>query len=83
MSDEQIMRAAIQKVATGPEYSKDLSLDEARDAMRVVLSGRADPVQAGVLLIALRMKRETLDEFTGALQALREVTLEATAEVDE
>ncbi len=83
MSDEQIMRAAIQKVATGPEYSKDLSLDEARDAMRVILSGKADPVQAGVLLIALRMKRETLDEFTGALQALREVTLEATADVDE
>ncbi|HHJ20871.1 MAG TPA: anthranilate phosphoribosyltransferase [Gammaproteobacteria bacterium] len=83
MSDQQIMRTAIQKVATGPEYSKDLTLDEAHAAMKVVLSGQADPVQAAVLLIALRMKRETLDEFTGALRALREVTLEVVADVAE
>ena len=79
----EIMRSAIQKVATGPEYSKDLSHDEAHDAMQVILQGLADPVQAGVLLIALRMKRETLDEYTGALQAVREMTDTAVAEVPE
>eukprot|EP00494_Astrolonche_serrata_P017896 UN18086 len=60
LSDAQDnMRTCIQKVATGPEYSKDLSFEEARDAMATILDGSADPVQAAVYLIALRMKRET------------------------
>ena len=64
------MRSCIQKVATGPEYSKDLSFEEAHAAMRLILEGRADPVQTAVLLIALRMKRETEDENRGILQAI-------------
>ncbi len=80
---QDILRACIQKVATGPEYSKDLSREEARAAMAEILAGRAHPVQAGVFLIALRMKRETLEEFKGLLEALRAVVREATAPVDE
>ena len=53
------MRSYIQRIATGPEYSKDISFAEARDAMNHILDGSADPVQAGIFLIALRMKRET------------------------
>ncbi len=64
------MRRFLQQVATGPELSKDLTLDEARTAMEYILEGRADEVQAAVFLIALRMKRETLDELLGVLQAL-------------
>ena len=64
------MRSYIQRVATGPEYSKDISFEEARDAMQHILDGTADPVQAGIFLIALRMKRETLDENGGSLQAI-------------
>jgi anthranilate phosphoribosyltransferase len=51
--------------------------------MRLVLDGEVDPVQAGVFLIALRMKRETDDENRGLLEAIREATLRATAPVDE
>jgi anthranilate phosphoribosyltransferase len=40
-------------------------------------------VQAGVFLIALRMKRETDDEVRGVLDAIREATHRATAPVDE
>ncbi|MCX4189194.1 anthranilate phosphoribosyltransferase [Methylophaga sp. OBS3] len=65
---------AIKKVATGPHLSKDLSLEESRDAMLEILTGKVDPVQAAVLLIALRMKRETDDENLGMLQALQQVT---------
>ncbi len=68
------MRAAIQKVATGPEYSKDLAYDEAYPALRAVFSGEADEVQAAVLLIALRMKRETADENAAGMQALYDIT---------
>ena len=76
------MRSYIQRVATGPEYSKDISFEEARDAMSHILDGSADPVQAGIFLIALRMKRETLDENGGCLQAIIDAANIVTAAVD-
>ena len=78
-----MMRSVIGRIATGPEYSKDISAEEARDAMRAILNSHADPVQAGIFFIALRMKRETDDENTGVLDAITEVTESATASVDE
>ena len=77
------MRRCIQKVATGPEYSKDLTFAEARAAMRCILADDADPVEAAVYLIALRMKRETQEENRGTLQAIREALESATAPVDQ
>ena len=78
-----MMRSIIQRIATGPELSKDISRDEARAGMRFILEGQVDPVQAGVFLIALRMKRETDDEILGVLQAIHDVTHSVTAPVDE
>ena len=65
------MRSYLQRVATGPELSKDISLEEARHGMQLILDGEADPVQAGIFLIALRMKRESDDETRGMLEAIR------------
>lgn len=76
------MRSYIQRVATGPEYSKDITFEEAQDAMSHILAGTADPVQAGIFLIALRMKRETLDENGGSLQAIIDASNIITADVD-
>ena len=78
-----MMRSILQRIATGPELSKDISRDEARAGMRFILEGQVDPVQAGVFLIALRMKRETDDEILGVLQAIHDVTHGITAPVDE
>ena len=78
-----MMRSIIGRIATGPELSKDISRDEACAGMRFILEGQVDPVQAGVFLIALRMKRETDDENRGVLQAIRDVTHSVTAAVDE
>ncbi|MBK1654491.1 anthranilate phosphoribosyltransferase [Allochromatium vinosum] len=78
-----MMRSIIQRIATGPELSKDISLDEARAGMRAILDGTVDPVQAGIFLIALRMKRETDDEMKGVLDAIREATGHVVADVDE
>ena len=78
-----VMRSIIQRIATGPELSKDISREEAQDGMRYILKGNADPVQAGIFLIALRMKRETDDEIKGILDALLEMTDTTTAPVDE
>jgi anthranilate phosphoribosyltransferase len=77
------MRSIIKRIATGPELSKDISFDEAREGMRFVLDGSVDPVQAALFLIALRMKRETDDENRGVLAAIRDATRTVTAAVDE
>ena len=78
-----VMRSIIKRIATGPELSKDISYEEARDGMRFVLEDQVDPVQAAIFLIALRMKRETDDENKGVLEAIREATSTVTAPVDE
>ncbi len=77
------MRAFIQRIATGPELSKDLDRDEARAGMRQVLNGNADPVQAALFLIALRMKRESEDEEAGVLDALLETVAGVDVDVDD
>ena len=79
---DEILYKCIQKVATGPGYSKSLTQEDACDALTTILDGSADPVRAGVFLIALRMKRESMDENKGFLEALVNTTKRVTAEVD-
>ena len=83
LDPNELMRSIIQRIATGPELSKDITLDEARAGMQAILTDQVDQVQAAVFLIALRMKRETDDEAKGVLQAIREATLRVEAPVDE
>ena len=68
---------------SNPELSKDVALEEARAGMRAILEGQVDPVQAGIFLIALRMKRETDDECKGVMEAILDATQMVTAPVDE
>ena len=46
VNDPTLMRSIIQRIATGPELSKDITRDEARRGMRLVLDGAVDPVQS-------------------------------------
>ena len=78
-----MMRSILQRIATGPHLSKDITREEARLGLRAILQNHVHPVQAAIFLIALRMKRETDDELIGMLDALREVTQTVTAPVDE
>ena len=77
------MRSIIQRIATGPELSKDIALDEARAGMGAILAAQVDPIQAGIFLIALRMKRESDDELRGILDAVRDATNAVVADVDD
>ena len=83
VADAALMRSVIQRVATGPELSKNITRDEARAVMHSLLDGSADPVQAGVFLIGLRMKRETDDELRGVMDALQERTNVTQSSLDE
>lgn len=79
---DQLMRSIIQRIATGPELSKDISREEAREGMSLILENKVDSVQAAVFLIALRMKRETDDENLGVLDAIQDATTTVIAPVD-
>lgn len=81
LSPDDRMVSYLKRIATGPQMSKNLSREEARDGMTLVLNRSVDPVRAGVFLVALRMKRETDDENLGVLAALRDTTHFTTVEV--
>ena len=80
---QQAVRAAIQDVAVGPDRGRDIPRERAELVMSAILDGAVDEVQAAVLLIALRMKRESLDEFFGLFTAMQQSVESVTAQVDE
>jgi anthranilate phosphoribosyltransferase len=50
---------------------KYLSQDEAASALELIMSGECTPAQIAGLLVALRMKGETVDEITGFASTMR------------
>ena len=74
MNSQNLIHSIIQRIATGPELSKNIETEEAEEAMSAILSGEIDEVQSAIFLIALRMKRETMDENIGILEALLKFT---------
>ena len=66
MSDQ--VRAALAGVIDG----RTLSMDEARGAMGSVMDGEATPAQLAALLVALRMRGETVEELAGFAAAMRD-----------
>src|SRR5213594_1322472 len=61
------LKSIIGKVATGATLSRE----EAASAFDSMMSGEATPSQMGGLLMALRVRGETVDEITGAVSAMR------------
>ncbi|MCH8239736.1 MAG: anthranilate phosphoribosyltransferase, partial [Proteobacteria bacterium] len=57
----------IAKVAEG----QALSADEAAQAFSIMMSGDATPAQMGAFLMGLRVRGESVEEITGAAQAMR------------
>lgn len=74
MNTQNLIHSIIQRIATGPELSKNIEMEEAEVAMSAILGGEIDEVQAAIFLIALRMKRETMEENIGILEALLKFT---------
>jgi len=71
-------KSIIGKVATGASLSRE----EAAAAFDSMMSGEATPSQMGGLLMALRVRGETVDEITGAVSAMRAKMLRVDAPGD-
>ncbi|MFT3672071.1 anthranilate phosphoribosyltransferase [Aestuariivirga sp.] len=69
------LKPLIAKAADG----KPLSREEARIAFNVLMSGEATPSQIAGLLMALRVRGESVDEITGAVEVMREKMLRVDA----
>ncbi len=61
------LRPVLARLADG----NSLTEDEAEAAFDTLMSGEATPAQIGGLLMAMRVRRETVAEITGAVRALR------------
>src|ERR1700692_1891646 len=59
-----------------------LSESEAEAAFDIIMSGNATPSQMGALLMALRVRGETVEEITGAVTAMRAKMLRVNAPPD-
>ena len=72
------IKALIGKVATGAA----LTLGESAHVFDRMMSGEASPSQMGALLMALRVRGETIDEITGAVTTMRAKMLPVEAPAD-
>src|ERR1700693_44511 len=72
------LKALIAKVSSGAA----LTLEESAQAFDRMMSGEATPSQMGGLLMALRVRGETVDEITGAVTVMREKMLRVAAPPD-
>lgn len=68
----------ISKVADG----NALSVEETEEAFGFLMSGDASPSQIAALLVGLRVRGETQDEFVGAIKAMRSKMLPVDAPDD-
>ena len=51
----------------------DLSTEEMQSVMREIMTGQCTDAQIGAFLMGMRMKSESIDEITGAVQVMREL----------
>jgi anthranilate phosphoribosyltransferase len=71
-------KALIAKAASGASLTRA----EAASGFQAMMSGEATPSQMGGLLMALRVRGETVEEITGAVTVMREKMLRVAAPED-
>ena len=63
------LKSAIAQLVEG----KNLQQQQMRDVMNQIMTGKASDAQIGAVLVALRMKGETVDEISAAASVMREL----------
>lgn len=61
----------VRTLGRGPGRSRALTRAEAREALGMILSGAAEPIQVGAFLMLLRYRGEDPEELTGLVEAAR------------
>ncbi|MCB1476544.1 MAG: anthranilate phosphoribosyltransferase [Rhodobiaceae bacterium] len=69
------LKPTLAKLAAG----ETLGTQEATDAFDVLMSGEATPSQIGGMLLAMRVRGETVEEITGAARTMRDKMLRVDA----
>ncbi len=76
------MQRFLKIVGNGQRTARSLTLEEAQNAIELVLSGQASPAQVGAFMAALRIKEESSEELAAFTQALRRHSLRLTTELN-
>jgi anthranilate phosphoribosyltransferase len=74
--------SALKPILAKAADGKSLTREEAQTAFSILMNGEATPSQIGGLLMALRVRGETVDEITGAVTVMREKMLRVAAPPD-
>lgn len=77
MEENAELKSFISKLVEG----NALSYDEAYDAMKLIMQGKASGEQIAGFLVALRMRGETIEEIAGFAKAMREFCVKIKPEV--
>jgi anthranilate phosphoribosyltransferase len=72
------IKQALNKIAE----RKDLTGEEMRSVMRIIMGGEATPAQIGAFLMGMRIKGETVGEIAAAVSILRETMVPVVAPDD-
>jgi anthranilate phosphoribosyltransferase len=67
--DHKQLTGYIKEIGRGKNAARDLSRDDARALFSAILSDEIPPLQLGAILIAMRIKGESMDELAGFLEA--------------
>lgn len=68
----QALKKYLKEVGRGKKGARNLTREQARDALTQILAGRASDAQIGALFQAFRIKAETPEELAGMIEAARE-----------
>ena len=61
----------IQMLGKGRRGSRNLTQQEAEEAMNMIMAGQVEPIQLGAFLMLMRVKEETAEELAGFVSAAR------------
>ncbi len=75
-------KEVIQKVGRGEKLAKDLTREEARQALEWIFEGKASPFQTGAFFAAMRMKGESAEETAGLVEAVRARAIQLRSPVE-
>ncbi|MCV6591233.1 MAG: glycosyl transferase family protein [Marinobacterium sp.] len=82
MTQEHPFAGFIRTLGKGKKGTRDLTREEAREAMAMILAGDVEPVQLGAFLMLMRVKEEAAPELSGFADAVRDAISAPAIDVD-